>query len=1086
MKNRPLIFWIFWLTIIFGGGLPVVWLVRGYANFWIIDYLKLENPSEPSPTSLVKLLGVADLSAAVKMGGFWALGVFPGAFAIVHFRTIELLHRSLSPDDMPPSLIPTDEQTPSLADPEDRSHPPKTRLNELGLYAYHSYRIWKWFWGIIANPTFGEFFRVVLVKLPDPWNSWILNPIWDQVRRFLSWIIGIIGEILRGVPVKLPDSWIRGNLYRIWGCFRGFLTSITGAVLRVVLVALTLSPAILLFVIWLLWPLIFQSWTSILTHINLNLSPTMLFLFFCFFLVFFPPFFDFLCLLLNTEKIFKRAQIYVELCHLLESSGKKEEIRAAMEKQLRKYEEKGETSLHSITRESLFQVFNAQEKIESYFSIQQELPEFSWKCSCIFFLNHVALGRMVVIPKASDANPLTWRSIFESSARNDLLVFKFIVNVFDFFATVLKCIFLPVFKCIACYTPERVKKIFREHCGKQCSLLKPKFLCPVKVESGFLSPTYLVSGLLSEFDEDWQLIVRNYGLDMAWKEDPLLQGKTATDKLTLPKLRKLQSFIWMCWIQWGPSIPIHGSDNWTSGSTENSGPIGLQYGYGDENNSLPLFLKENNNTKERLQWDQLKEHYQNWQTKGLNAASSKKLSVVIPTSLTANLVWVRPDDNVCKAQRKNELFLALEAINDDKHIECNWHESKMYSAYVWVIFAVCVKVKSQTHQSTENREFPALLFPWNENATDNQRNKQAWRGLIPFFQHGNIAEPTVYESIKKELACKTLHTLKEYLDPKVQLDDGILEISFACAFDENGDGSRTASSTPSLASRSGDTIRAYMAYELKNTYQGEDWTDRLHLEEHAVPEITSCRMPEIVRQYFKSIRANSLSHDELRDDNHWQDLRDLTEETGDENSLRKTILNSAYQLCKSGLHGEEEPEGLAQLRERLWGDKKAQEPETHFLVFGKDLDDVSKCKVLGCLGIEWYPSIECGRFTHLAVDPLFRKQGIGRELIWRGSVVLRDSAAAAGKSLKGIFTWIKGSDEADTESSENPRDTLIRLGAKIIQSENLTCTRGPQNGFTQNSTFLSFESEFIDIKSDKNAAILEKLILKNSMDKNLH
>jgi GNAT superfamily N-acetyltransferase len=129
--------------------------------------------------------------------------------------------------------------------------------------------------------------------------------------------------------------------------------------------------------------------------------------------------------------------------------------------------------------------------------------------------------------------------------------------------------------------------------------------------------------------------------------------------------------------------------------------------------------------------------------------------------------------------------------------------------------------------------------------------------------------------------------------------------------------------------------------------------------------------------------------------------------------------------------------------------------------------------------IEWYPSIECGRFTHLAVEPLFQKQGIGRELIWRGSVVLRDSAEAAGKSLKGIFTWIKGSDEANTESSENPRDTLIRLGAKIIQSDNLTCTRDPQYGFTRNSIFLSFESEFIDIKSDENAAILEKLIQKN-------
>ena len=444
---------------------------------------------------------------------------------------------------------------------------------------------------------------------------------------------------------------------------------------------------------------------------------------------------------------------------------------------------------------------------------------------------------MVSPSEDKNDNPPTWQVIFESSARTDL----------------------PVFKRIACYTPERVKKIFREHCGKQCSLLNPKFLCPVKVKSGFLSPTYLVSGLLSEFDENWQLIVRNYGWDMDWKKDPLLRGKREEDISTLRKLRKLQSFIWMCWIQWGPSIPMHGSDNWKNGS------IGLQYGYGDENNSLPLFLK-NSQTKKHFQWDNLKVWYQHRQ---------KSYSVVIPTSLTAELVWVQPEENVCKAQKKRKPFLALEAnsplekATDSSKIDHKWDESKMYSAYVWVMFAVCVRGAPEDHQISEKTKFPKLLFPWNEKVTENQREKQPWRGLFPFFQHGNIAEPTVYESIKKELACKTLRMLKEYLDPVIHLENGQnLEISFVCAFDENGDGSPSDPSTPALALQYGQTIREHMVSELKTNYQGQDWTDRLHLGEYAVPEITSCKIPEIVEQYFQSIRSNSLSHDELRDDNH--------------------------------------------------------------------------------------------------------------------------------------------------------------------------------------------------------------------------
>ena len=444
---------------------------------------------------------------------------------------------------------------------------------------------------------------------------------------------------------------------------------------------------------------------------------------------------------------------------------------------------------------------------------------------------------MVSPSEDKNPNPQMPQAIFASSARTDL----------------------PVFKRIACYIPERVKKFFRKHCGTQYSLLNPKFLCPVKVKSGFLSPTYLVSGLLSEFDENWQLIVRNYGLDMDWKKDPLLRGKDEIHTGTLLKLRKLQSFIWMCWIQWGPSIPMHGSDNWKNGS------IGLQYGYGDENNSLPLFLK-NSQTKKHFQWDNLKVWYQQRQ---------KSYTVVIPTSLTAELVWVHPEENVCKAQKKRKPFLALEAnsplekATDSSKIDHKWDESKMYSAYVWVMFAVCVRGAPEDQQISEKTKFPKLLFPWNEKVTENQREKQPWRGLFPFFQHGNIAEPTVYESIKKELACKTLRMLKEYLDPIIHLENGQnLEISFVCAFDENGDGSPSDPSTLALALQHGKTIRGYMDSELKTTYQGQDWTNRLHLEEHAVPQITSCRMPEIVEQYFQSIRSNSLSHDELRDDNH--------------------------------------------------------------------------------------------------------------------------------------------------------------------------------------------------------------------------
>ena len=165
----------------------------------------------------------------------------------------------------------------------------------------------------------------------------------------------------------------------------------------------------------------------------------------------------------------------------------------------------------------------------------------------------------------------------------------------------------------------------------------------------------------------------------------------------------------------------------------------------------------------------------------------------------------------------------------------------------------------------------------------------------------------------------------------------------------------------------------------------------------------------------------------------------MTEETGDENSLREKILNRADELCQSGFPFEEEREGLEQLWERLWGEKKADAPETHFLVFGKNLDTVSSCKVLGCLVIEWYPNSECGRFSDLVVDPDFRRQGIARELIWRGAEILRKYAKVSGTELK-VFAEITDPEKRDSDQDSMPPKSRVeafkRLGAEQVPNQN--------------------------------------------------
>ena len=124
---------------------------------------------------------------------------------------------------------------------------------------------------------------------------------------------------------------------------------------------------------------------------------------------------------------------------------------------------------------------------------------------------------------------------------------------------------------------------------------QPRFLSQLKLKSGYLSPTYLISGLLSEYNEDWTMIVNDYDRKMApfYKNDPIFGMSENDDEKKLNDsligLRKLQIFIWDCWVQWGPSIPICTSPKWDLEE------VALQLGYGDETNSLPICVNKDAN-----------------------------------------------------------------------------------------------------------------------------------------------------------------------------------------------------------------------------------------------------------------------------------------------------------------------------------------------------------------------------------------------------------------------------------------------------------------------------------------------------------
>src|ERR1700733_10285680 len=82
---------------------------------------------------------------------------------------------------------------------------------------------------------------------------------------------------------------------------------------------------------------------------------------------------------------------------------------------------------------------------------------------------------------------------------------------------------------------------------------------------------HLVPGVLARYEEDWGPVIDAFGRAVVNSDDDFRYSAA----------RELQLFIFDCWLMWGPSIPICTCPEW-------HGEVALQYGFGDEDNSLIL------------------------------------------------------------------------------------------------------------------------------------------------------------------------------------------------------------------------------------------------------------------------------------------------------------------------------------------------------------------------------------------------------------------------------------------------------------------------------------------------------------------
>ncbi len=326
------------------------------------------------------------------------------------------------------------------------------------------------------------------------------------------------------------------------------------------------------------------------------------------------------------------------------------------------------------------------------------------------------------------------------------------------------------------------------------------FLCKVKINNGFLLPLNLIAGLMSRFSDDWDPIIDSY-------------GQMADHSFSAAQLS-----IFDLWLLWGPSVPICTCDQW-------SGPLTLQYGFGDESNSVRV--RVDGPAKESI----LAELRKSVERRATTAYPALHASIVGKLWPPSSFLY----GEFCAAQKhlvnpNREAFI----LEYDSHtVLGNASGShQFYSAYVWAMFVV----------GRANK--PTL---------DEVRNHQ-WLQVVPFFEHANIVDEMSYGLAKQQLARKVL----TYVETSAQFEPdparGPLRLWYVCAIDDSACGQHLE------VLPKGVTIRATID-QLLQQGEYESLRNRIVLNESSFANVlSSCHISDVVDEFFNTIEKRAHEH----------------------------------------------------------------------------------------------------------------------------------------------------------------------------------------------------------------------------------
>jgi hypothetical protein len=345
------------------------------------------------------------------------------------------------------------------------------------------------------------------------------------------------------------------------------------------------------------------------------------------------------------------------------------------------------------------------------------------------------------------------------------------------------------------------------------------FIAKVQIEWGYLSPIFLVTGLINRFGEGdgWKRIIDNY---------PALLKH---DYVYAKDVQELRAFLFNCWLLWGPSIPRCNCPQWHTRGDD----LILQYGYGDENNSLDVIIKD----KGRRAKSELKDLLR----LGEHRAGALTALGAAPYFITGQLRW---GPGLADAEIGRAQWLirgGSEEMQDPLEgrivLQADWENcrapdenrlSPYYSAYLWVMFVILDRRTGR---------------PFHE--------AQPWKNLLAYFEHSNIADATTYQALKENLVAKICSSLAKILEA-----EGDLAIGYACAFDDSNCSAEHGAVFVPVGSRLVDILQERIPRESSYLATAKREGRLLLPDTHRVVgpnPYSSCHLPEMIERFYTEL-----------------------------------------------------------------------------------------------------------------------------------------------------------------------------------------------------------------------------------------